>query len=199
MSERICTMCGCSGGPMMHELREHILTSGCVDALKLALADAQATIEQADTTRREWEVRAATSYAAGRAAGLREAAEACMEARGEYSCTFRGELAKAGVNECHSRIVALAPPAANPHIGSSLDVEHMAATGEVREAAESRRVEVAGLAELAKQATRHARPCVPGVNLDDEDCGCSVRQSRVAIDALARLAMVPSLREATDV
>ena len=31
-------------------------------------------LDAADTTRREWEVRAATSYAAGRKAGLREAA-----------------------------------------------------------------------------------------------------------------------------
>ncbi len=34
-------------------------------------------LDASDTTRREWEVRAAESYADGRKAGLREAAEAC--------------------------------------------------------------------------------------------------------------------------
>ena len=63
---------------------------------------------EADTTRREWEVRAATSYAAGRAAGLREAAGVCMELGGNA-------LSIAWVNaadECERRIRALAPPAA---------------------------------------------------------------------------------------
>ena len=51
----------------MRAKREH-------DEMLRELAGARATIDASDTTRREWEVRAAESYAAGKAAGLREAA-----------------------------------------------------------------------------------------------------------------------------
>lgn len=70
---------------------------------------AHAALDSADTTRREWEVRAAESYAKGRAAGLREAAEVCdlvgdsMPER-TYSTTVS--------DTCRDAILALAPPAA---------------------------------------------------------------------------------------
>lgn len=57
--------------PMEGELRRML---GHNRALLAERDEARGLLDAADTTRREWEVRAATSYAAGRAAGLREAA-----------------------------------------------------------------------------------------------------------------------------
>ncbi len=95
--------------------------------------------DAADTTRREWEVRAATSYAAGRAAGLREAAGVCVELGGNA-------LSIAWVNaadECERRIRALAPPAAECRACaaglSADDAIHTCAMGEP--AAETERTE----------------------------------------------------------
>ncbi len=68
-------------------------------------------LAEADTTRREWEVRAATSYAAGRAAGLREAAEVCHAIKQENGDDPRVWLVDY-MEECEQRILALAPPAA---------------------------------------------------------------------------------------
>lgn len=67
--------------------------------------------EQADTTRREWEVRAATSYAAGRSAGLREAA-ALLERAAHNGVLKANEMALAKALANH--VLALAPPAAEP-------------------------------------------------------------------------------------
>lgn len=89
----------------MRAKREH-------DEMRTRLAAANEHAEQADTTRREWEVRAATSYADGRAAGLREAAEVCYglaAAVEEISWTYAAE-------ECARRIRALAPPAAETEV-----------------------------------------------------------------------------------
>ena len=78
-------------------------------------------VDASDTTRREWEVRAATSYADGRKAGLREAAEVCgvfYEHMWGHSIRERAPhaptLAQDSVKTVHSRILALAPPAAEP-------------------------------------------------------------------------------------
>ncbi len=70
---------------------------------------AGATIEASDTTRREWEVRAAESYAAGRAAGLREAADLLDAERPGHS---KGVLNVLGAMAARMRTRALAPPAA---------------------------------------------------------------------------------------
>lgn len=83
----------------------------------------RADIEQADTTRREWEVRAATSYAAGRAAGLREAMGACRDMAdalvlranqaAHMSTSHRNAMAGVvAVERAMGAIAALAPPAA---------------------------------------------------------------------------------------
>ena len=66
---------------------------------------------EADTTRREWEVRAATSYADGRKAGLREAAGVCHAIKQENGDDPRVWLVDY-MEECEQRILALAPPAA---------------------------------------------------------------------------------------
>ena len=64
-------------------------------------------LDAADTTRREWEVRAATSYRDGRAAGLREAAEVVMD----LPCEADESLGE----HCERMVDAfLAPPAAEP-------------------------------------------------------------------------------------
>ena len=60
--------------------------------------------DASDTTRREWEVRAATSYAAGRAAGLREAA-ALLERASE---AFRPSKGCALVRDMGVAVLALA-------------------------------------------------------------------------------------------
>lgn len=56
-------------------------------------------LAEADTTRREWEVRAATSYAAGRAAGLREAAGKHLELRPQVATFARGMERKLRAND----------------------------------------------------------------------------------------------------
>ena len=72
-------------------------------------------LAEADTTRREWEVRAATSYAAGRAAGLREAAAKLAELRDEWEVMMGdGSVAHNCGKIAHGHILALAPPAAEP-------------------------------------------------------------------------------------
>lgn len=74
-------------------------------------------LAEADTTRREWEVRAATSYAAGRAAGLREAAEVVQRYRIEvWERDIACDPKLDALDETQRRIarlLALAPPAAN--------------------------------------------------------------------------------------
>ncbi len=106
--------------------------TNCADVgrrLEIELRRAVAEAAEADTTRREWEVRAATSYADGRKAGLREAAEAC-DARAESwpespeswfadpGMRHEAVTRRAHRNEaksCAAKIRrALAPPAAEP-------------------------------------------------------------------------------------
>ena len=79
------------------------------------LAEARATIDASDTTRREWEVRAATSYRDGRAAGLREAAAKLAELRDEWEVMMGdGSVAHNCGKIAHGHVIALAPPAAEP-------------------------------------------------------------------------------------
>ncbi len=81
----------------MRAKREH-------DEMRRELAEARATIEASDTARREWEVRAAESYADGRKAGLREAAASvralCLSAH------------TISLYDIEASLLALAPPAA---------------------------------------------------------------------------------------
>mgnify|MGYP001382709080 CR=1 FL=1 len=71
--------------------------------------------DASDDTRREWEVRAATSYAAGRAAGLREAAAKLAELRDEWEVMMGdGSVAHNCGKIAHGHVIALAPPAAEP-------------------------------------------------------------------------------------
>ena len=44
--ERVCDLSGCSG-PLMDTVHEHILTSGCVEALKVRLAAAERERDEA--------------------------------------------------------------------------------------------------------------------------------------------------------
>ena len=92
-------------------------------ALGGELFAARERAEQADTARREWEVRAATSYAAGRAAGLREAMGACRDMAdalvlranqaAHMSTSHRNAMAGVvAVERAMGAIAALAPPAA---------------------------------------------------------------------------------------
>jgi hypothetical protein len=88
--------------------------TNCADVgrrLEIELRRAVAEAAEADTTRREWEVRAAESYAAGRAAGLREAAGVCHAIKQENGDDPRVWLVDY-MEECEQRILALAPPAA---------------------------------------------------------------------------------------
>ena len=79
------------------------------------LADYRAQRDASDTTRREWEVRAATSYRDGRAAGLLEAAAKLAELRDEWEVMMGdGSVAHNCGKIAHGHVIALAPPAAEP-------------------------------------------------------------------------------------
>lgn len=87
--------------------------------------EARGMLDASDTTRREWEVRAATSYAAGRAAGLREAAAKLAELRDEWEVMMGdGSVAHNCGKIAHGHVIALAPPVAEtvPHDGDAYDL-----------------------------------------------------------------------------
>ena len=98
--------------PMEGELRRML---GHNRALLAERDEARGLLDAADTTRREWEVRAATSYRDGRAAGLREAAAKLAELRDEWEVMMGdGSVAHNCGKIAHGHVIALAPPAAEP-------------------------------------------------------------------------------------